>query len=179
VPLWHLIGSMVAVVLWILIRPRTFAKPITISLLAVLLLAGLFDYGVRDTVRAWKEMNVRSIEEARKSRQSNSASPLERMKSLQLARKEMEARLAESGLPPRKVTVCSNGYYHVDLRGPDVQDLAPLRDLPIYALSIGRVSPHSSPTAADDQPPPLTDLSPISDLPLLRYLDLSGSQVTD
>jgi hypothetical protein len=70
VPLWHFVGSIVVIMLWIIIRPREFLKPITVSLLVVLLLASIFNYGVKDTVCAWREMNIKGHEEAAISRES-------------------------------------------------------------------------------------------------------------
>jgi hypothetical protein len=50
VPLCHVVGSMVAVALWMAIRPRTFAKPTMVALLVVLCFIGLALFEVS---RAW------------------------------------------------------------------------------------------------------------------------------
>jgi hypothetical protein len=50
VPLCHVVGSMVAVALWMAIRPRTFAKPTMVVLLVVLCFIGLALFEVS---RAW------------------------------------------------------------------------------------------------------------------------------
>ena len=50
VPFCHVVGSMVAVALWMAIRPRTFAKPTMVALLVVLCFIGLALFEVS---RAW------------------------------------------------------------------------------------------------------------------------------
>ena len=50
VPLCHVVGSMFAVALWMVIRPRIFAKPTMVALLVVLCFVGLALFEVS---RAW------------------------------------------------------------------------------------------------------------------------------